>query len=248
MRNWFSRLLFPPHCAACRRLLPFDGSGGETFICRSCRGALETKKLEACHDCGASFVDCRCMPERMADVGCRGLVKLVAYDPAELQGVINKLINNCKRYADRALFEFMAKQLCFGVEKILRELEVDRERTVVTYCPRSLRRVREYGFDQAELLAECVADVGGYGMASLLTRRKMHLTKSQKNLGFEARALNAKHSVSLAGEQDMCGKTVVLVDDVVTSGATMAACVSLLMGAGADNVICVAIAEAVRDK
>ena len=209
---------------------------------------LETKKLETCRDCGASFVDCRCMPEMLADAGCRGLIKLSAYDPGELRGTVNKLINNCKRYPSPALFDFLARQLCFGVEKILRELEAGRDMTIVTYCPRSRKRVREYGFDQAELLAKSIAEVGGYRMESLLGRRNALLSKSQKWLGREARAVNAAHSVCLTDGQDIQGKTVVLVDDVVTSGATMAACAVQLTEAGAENVICVAIAEAVSDK
>ena len=248
MRSLLSRLMFPPHCAACRCLLPFDGKGGELFICRSCRGTLEAKKLETCPVCGASFVDCRCMPELLADTGCRALIKLVAYDPGELHGVINKMINNCKRYPSRELFGLLAGQLCYGIERILRELDVSRERTVVTYCPRSCRRVREYGFDQAELLAQGIVDIGGYELSRLLTRQRRGVSKSQKTLGFEARAINARRSVSLTGEMDIKGKTVILVDDVVTSGATMAACASLLIGAGADNVVCVSVAEAVRDK
>ena len=248
MRGWLSRLVFPPHCSACRRLLPFDGAGGEVFICRNCRGTLEAEKLKTCRDCGASFVDCRCMPELLADAGCRGLVKLAAYDPGELRGMMNRLINNCKRYKSPELSAFLAGQLCFGIENILRELDVSRDSVVVTYCPRSRRRVREYGFDQAELLAEAVAHIGGYEMATLLARSKRHSAKSQKQLGFEARAINATHSFTLTGERDLHGKTVVLVDDVVTSGATMATCVSMLMGAEVEGVVCVAIAEAVRDK
>lgn len=188
------------------------------------------------------------MPDLLADIGCRALIKLVAYDPGELRGVINKMINNGKRYRDNDMSRFLAEQLCYGIERILRELEAGREQTVVTYCPRNRHRVREYGFDQAELLALGIADIGGYELSSLLTRQRRGVSKSQKTLGFEARAINARRSVSLTGEMDIKGKTVILVDDVVTSGATMAACASLLMGAGAENVVCVAVAEDVRDK
>lgn len=248
IKNNLKRLIFPPHCAACRQLLPFDGAGGEVFLCRACRGAFETKKLETCPVCGASFVDCRCMPEALSEVDCVALVKLVPYDPQELRGIINKLINNCKRYRNREMFDFLARQLCVGIERLLSEQGVGRQDALVTFCPRGQRRRREYGFDQARLLASYIAYNGGYEMATLLTRKRGLRPKSQKSLGGEARAANADSSFALADGVDVAGKTVILVDDVVTSGATMTACLSLLRQAGADSVIGVSIAEAVRDK
>ncbi len=242
------RLIFPPHCAACRQLLPFDGEGGEDFLCRACRGSLEAKKLETCPVCGASFVDCRCMPQALAQAECTALVKLVPYDPGELRGAVNKLINNCKRYRSRELFDFLARQLCPGIERALRETGVSRHNAVVTFCPRGTRRKREYGFDQAELLAKYIAYNGGYGIASLLTRKRGAYARSQKSLGGQGRRANAGRSIELAEGVEIKGKTVILVDDVVTSGATMTACIELLREAGADAVISVCIAEAVRDK
>ena len=170
------------------------------------------------------------------------------YDPQELRDVVNKLINNCKRYRNRDMFDFLARQLCVGIERVLSEQGVVRQDAVVTFCPRGRRRRREYGFDQAQLLASYIAYNGGYEMATLLTRKRGPGLKSQKSLGGEARVANAGRSLALAEGVEVVGKTVILVDDVVTSGATMKACLSLLREAGADSVIGVSIAEAVRDK
>lgn len=248
IKNNLKRLIFPPHCAACRQLLPFDGAGGEVFLCRACRGAFEAKKLETCPVCGASFVDCRCMPEALSDADCVALIKLVPYDPQELRDVVNNLINNCKRYRNRDMFDFLARQLCVGIERVLSEQGVVRQDAVVTFCPRGRRRRREYGFDQAQLLASYIAYNGGYNVETLLTRKRGPGLKSQKSLGGEARVANAGSSLALAEGVEVVGKTVILVDDVVTSGATMTACLSLLREAGANAVIGISIAEAVRDK
>ena len=246
IRNNLMRLIFPPHCAACRQLLPFDGAGGEVFLCRACRGAFEAKKLETCPVCGASFVDCRCMPEALSDADCVALIKLVPYDPQELRDVVNKLINNCKRYRNRDMFDFLARQLCVGIERVLSEQGVVRQDAVVTFCPRGRRRRREYGFDQAQLLASYIAYNGGYEMATLLTRKRGPGLKSQKSLGGEARVANAGRSLALAEGVEVVGKTVILVDDVVTTGVGMAEAIKVLKKGGAAEVVPVCVAVTVK--
>lgn len=193
-------------------------------------------------------MDCRCMPEVLANAGCDGLVKLAAYDPADLRGVMNRLINNCKRYKDGNAFDMLASQLAVGLDKMLRELGSSRQNTVISFCPRSRRRVREYGFDQAEQLARRVSSHIGIGFDTLLLRRRSIRGGSQKKLDAEGRKSNAAHSVMLSEGKIPKGGTVVLVDDVVTSGATMAACVSLLKEAGVELVVALTLCEAVRDK
>ncbi|MBQ9080053.1 MAG: ComF family protein [Clostridia bacterium] len=237
-------LLFPPRCAACRKLLPFDGAGGEHIMCLECRGAFEAEKIKLCRMCGSLMMDCRCMPDMLGDVGCAALVKLASYRAADLRGVINKIVNNNKRYKYNESFEFAARQLLPCIGRSLDERQTQAENVIVSFCPRSRRAYRQNGFDQAQMLAQYIAALGGFTCERLLSRRRRDSSQSQKKLGFEARATNVRGAIMLSCDRTLEGKTVLLVDDVVTSGATMSACVSLLLGAGAAAVIGVCIAAA----
>ena len=73
-------------------------------------------------------------------------------------------------------------------------------------------------------------------------RRKV-LTKQQKQLNAAEREKNAAHSFELASAADVSGKTVLLVDDVCTTGSSLAACVAWLKDAGAARVICAVVAK-----
>lgn len=240
-------LLLPPRCIACRGLLPFDGAGGEDIMCRECRGAFEAAKIKLCRHCAAFALDCRCMPEGLEKAGCAALVKLSEYRASDLHGVINSIVNNSKRYKYHDGFEFLARQLVPGIRRTLDDLGVAECNTVVTYCPRSGRSRSIYGFDQAELLARHVSLQSDMAFAKLLFRNRRVFEKKQKRLSFSQRAENVKGAVTASGKHDISGKTVVLVDDVVTSGATMAACTASLLSAGAERVICACIAAAAKE-
>ena len=66
--------------------------------------------------------------------------------------------------------------------------------------------------------------------------------RAQKRLNFQKRLQNAKKSYRICEDADVEGKTVLLVDDIVTSGASMAVGARLLRRAGAAMVVCVALA------
>lgn len=112
---------------------------------------------------------------------------------------------------------------------------VDDEPPVVTWAPTTAARMRRRGFDQAELLARWVARAGGHRAVRLLGRTG----GAQTGLGRVAR-LSGPSFVPLAAS----GPTVVLVDDVVTSGATMTAAASALRSAGAQCVLGAALGRA----
>ena len=240
-------LLLPPRCLACRKLLPFDGAGGEDIMCRECRGAFEAAKIKMCRTCAAFALDCRCMPDGLEAAGCSSLIKLSEYRASDLHGVINSIVNNSKRYKYHDGFAFLARQLMPGIRRTLDDLDIDECDVLVTYCPRSRRSRRIYGFDQAELLARHITSQSDMTYAKLLLRKHKAFDKKQKKLSFAGRANNVKGAILVLGNNDISGKTILLIDDVVTSGATMAACTAALLDAGAERVVCACIAAAAKE-
>ena len=240
-------LLLPPRCLACRKLLPFDGGGGEDIMCRECRGAFEAAKIKMCRTCAAFALDCRCMPDGLESAGCSALIKLAEYRASDLHGVINSIVNNSKRYKYNDGFEFLACQLLHGIRKALDDFDINECDVLVTYCPRSWHSRHIYGFDQAEMLARHITRQSDMTFAKLLSRKYKAFDKKQKQLSFVQRANNVKGAISAVRGNDVRGKTVFLVDDVVTSGATTAACTAALLEAGAERVMCACIAAAAKE-
>jgi predicted amidophosphoribosyltransferase len=99
-------------------------------------------------------------------------------------------------------------------------------------------RLWRRGFNQAALLAQEIAKLAGATMmVDGLERRKQ--TPSLGGLGRKARAraLSGAIAVNPRRKAGLAGAKIILVDDVLTSGATSAACVSALKRAGAEKVV-----------
>jgi predicted amidophosphoribosyltransferase len=117
---------------------------------------------------------------------------------------------------------------------------------LVTHVPVHAARARSRGYDQAELVARAAAQRLGLAYAPLLTRERV--TIAQFDLDRPDRAANvagafAVHPRAATRGLDVAGRWVLLVDDVVTTGATLAACADALDRAGALGTSAITIAR-----
>lgn len=117
--------------------------------------------------------------------------------------------------------------------------------TVVTYCPRSPAMARSRGTDQAERVARNLAVELGLPFVRAFVHRA---GGEQKGLRGQERQIRAQAAYRLRRGVSVTVRRVILVDDIVTSGATMAACTEALFSAGALSVIGVAAEYVVRKK
>lgn len=115
---------------------------------------------------------------------------------------------------------------------------------VVCWVPISHQRRRERSYDQSELVARKVAKAIGRPCRKLL--EKVVNNQPQHELNAAQRWENVRN-VYLADNKKVRGKTILLIDDIVTTGATMLECASCLLRAGAKEVFCGAIAESMFD-
>lgn len=187
------------------------------------------------------------MPIVMQKAGCERLCKLVYYTPRKREPVQNRLIYRMKAKGDRRTARFLAIQMLPQLQKALEECGVDRTDAVLTYLPRSRRAFLQHGTDQARVLAEALSAQSGIPVEKLILRR-WSAVQAQKSLSPEARLQNARHAY-MANQRAVCKKkTVLLVDDLVTTGAGMAIGTRILRRMGARRVICFAIASDVANK
>ena len=112
----------------------------------------------------------------------------------------------------------------------------------ITWVPVSARRLRKRGYDQSRLLAEKLAQRTGLPCEALL--KKVRHTRPQSLTGdYSKRKANAKDAYRCTAPELAKGKRILLVDDIVTSGATLSECARMLRAAGAAEVFAAAVAR-----
>jgi len=112
---------------------------------------------------------------------------------------------------------------------------------VLVPVPASPDRIRERGYDQASLLAAAAGRRLGMPVVPALERARS--TSAQASLDHDSRVRNLQGAFRVRDAPRVAGRWVVLVDDVVTTGATLAACGELLLEAGAAAVSAIAVAR-----
>ena len=129
--------------------------------------------------------------------------------------------------------------------RVMQDLELQRrEKTdfdMVTWAPLSKKRLRRRGYDQARLLAEAVAKELGLPGEGLL--RKVRNTPPQSGIDTpEARRANVSGVYAAAEPNHAAGKCILLIDDIITTGATVSECARILLLSGAESVYAAALA------
>jgi len=207
-------LALPPTCAGCNR----EG----TPLCKECRPSIDVRL-------GA-------VPG--VPIGLPGdipapLLQLEWCAP--FTGVTRRALHHLKYTGERRL----ATPLGEAIAKRWQVAGVGGD--VLVPVPASPDRVRERGYDQALLLAR----VAGRQLRLPVVEavRRTHETAAQFDLDRSARGTNVRNAFEVAAAEQIRGRWVVLVDDVVTTGATLAACAEALLRAGAKAVSAVTVAR-----
>lgn len=190
-------------------------------------------------------MDCLCSTEILRQAGVGQLIKLVAYRSDvrrddEQFAVQNRLIYRIKDRHVRIFEYFLAKQLVLRLRPILRRENWTAENSLLTYCPRGRQKRLETGTDQSERIGKIVAKELGIPFVPLIRRVG---GQEQKMLGGTARAVNARGGFAAARGADAAGKQVMLLDDIVTTGASMAACANVVWDVGAVRILAVSLAQ-----
>ena len=208
-------------------------------LCKDCENALFKNDGSRCPVCGRKTVAAGvCLTcKAHFPVFEKGFSPLV-YDGTSAS-VVNRFKNG-ERYLCYLLAERMA-------EDFIRETGgVEPENAIVAAVPATDRSQRERGYNQAAELAKVFAEKTGLCYEPELLKKGRE-TKMQKKGTAKERAENVSGAFRVHQRTGCRGKTVVLVDDIMTTGSTGSECARVLKNAGADEVLFVA-ASSVREK
>lgn len=211
-------LLAPHTCLVC-------GKEG-LIVCDACAHDTFNRLADRCYKCKALTIDsavCR---------RCRQKVRHV-WVVTEYENVAKKLIYEYKFARAKAAASVIAEQLDTRLPYF------DRS-TIVTYVPTASSRVRLRGYDHAALIARHFSERRGLQCTALLARTGQ---ERQVGSGRTARYAQASRDYEVVSIKTAKDQTILLLDDVLTTGATIESCGALLKRAGAKQVVAAVFAQ-----
>jgi ComF family protein len=224
----FIDFIFPPNCIGC-------GITGEK-ICYSCKRAINIISGGFCEVCG----DVSLIYENKLCDRCN--LKIPAYEAvrswAYYEGLLLKAIHDLKYRGNIGIGEALAQPLVVLLKKLSWKIDL------VSAVPLDAKKVRQRGFNQSILIGKPLANQAGLVYSSKAIR-KIRSTKSQVGLDYSQRIKNV-HGAFIANTKIVTGKTILLVDDVITTGATLNACAQALTDAEARLIYGITVARAKR--
>ena len=199
--------------------------------CVLCAKVLDSRETDLCHSC------------RLDSPECTGIHKNFSFLDSwtaiwYYKGNIRKSIH---RFKFRAARHYAASYGRFLAMRIVQEYPDGFD--VLTWVPTSRMRRFTRGYDQVELLAEAVGKE--LGMIPLRALKKIRNNRPQSGIsGHAKRRANVLGAYTVVYPHAVQGKRVLLLDDVITTGATAGECARVLLTAGAKEVHCGCVAAA----
>lgn len=227
MKNLLVRMLtalFPRRCRICGDVVEFDRD-----VCENCINLPEIAP-PLCLKCGHTKSDCICKNHNRS-VEYKAVIAPFYYEGRIQQGILNFKMHSMPFLADG-----YGIIIADTVKKYYERIEFD----YVTYIPMRRNDERNREFNQAKLLAKIVSDESKIPFADLLV--KSIKTKKQKMQSAKERFVNMYGAFDIAKDADVTGRTILLIDDVKTTGATLSSAALVLKAHGAKKVYCAVFA------
>ncbi len=205
----FVALVYPRICLSCGTPLV----RGEDYACSVCmyqvrRTAYHLEKEN---------------PVAQLFYGRVDLVFATSYFGFDKGGVFQKMMHGLKYKGHKEVGEMLGKHLGLGLQESPHLPPLD----VIVPVPLHKKREKERGYNQSEFIALGIASVMEVEVNARVLVRTVY-ARSQTRLSREERRSNVAHSFALKTGDRLCHKHVLLVDDVLTTGATLEACYDVL--------------------
>ena len=237
--NSLLSVAFPQHCHICNALVDEHAHGP---ACASCWSATRvfTREDPTCLKCGnllaaaahVTAAQCRECDGHLFDRAVAGGVYERALAAIVLE--LKRTPHLPKRAGDLLLS-------AFG------RLDNDEELNVIFPVPLSSKRRVERGFNQAEVIGRFISKHTGIAIDTSSLSRSKHTPMHRAAMDRKARDLTVRNAFAVTRPKLVEGRSVLLVDDIFTTGATASYCAKELKKAGAASVKVLTLARAVRN-
>ena len=217
-------LIYPKRCALCGEVIE-----PKRELCPECEN---TKQIgdDACKKCGRDKARCVCKKFKFS-------IKYKAVTaPFYYKGSIARGVQRFKNYGYRRLDKGMGEYIAQRVKRIYPEVKYD----TVTSVPMTKRDKRDRGYNQAELLAVKTAEFLDISYSPLL--RKIRETPNQRFSSIDERQVNLFGAFDLIEGAEVEEKTILIIDDIKTTGSTLSECAAMLKAYGAKEVYAAVLA------
>jgi ComF family protein len=207
--NDFTNLFYPRLCTGCENPL----IECEQHICLHCFYNLPKTNYHKYKD----------NPARTLLAGFEKVNDVTAYLYFRKKGMVQRLVHSFKYYGNKSLAEYLGRIAAIELN------EYGFYASIETIIPMPLhpKRERKRGYNQSECIANGIASIYGCGIdrTSLI---RITQTVSQTRKSVHERLVNVENIFNLTNPEKLSGKHVLLVDDVMTTGASTSACIKML--------------------
>ncbi|MBR5540425.1 MAG: ComF family protein [Clostridia bacterium] len=222
VRERLLAVFLPKRCVFCDTVI-----APVRVCCQACEAHLSVVAPPVCMYCGQAKRQCGCAKHRLA------FDKIAA--PFYYEAAVRDGILRLKRRDDPDAIRYFAERM----REVVRREYGDEPIDGLTYVPMTARALREREYNQGKLLAEALGTQ--LMLPVYATLKKIYETPPQKELDLHARSGNVL-GVFEVTDRTVRGKTLLLVDDVITTGATLHECAKMLKIYGAGRVLAVTVA------
>ena len=239
--NTIIEIVYPPRCLICERFLGnhrIREDQHDILICKDCFNGFNQITSPLCPICHKPFES-----EIEEDHICEDCLRKSPFfnalgAPYIYEGGFMMGIHHFKYGGKTHMAGSLGPLLASFAKKWLKKMDD----CLMMPVPLHPKRLRERGFNQSLLLSRHVARVLDTEL-DFLTLRRVRDTKPQTGLHRDERRKNVHRAFELTERNIVKGRSIILVDDVATTGSTLNECARVLKRSGSDKVLCLVLAR-----
>lgn len=216
--NLLLDIIFPELCVSCGRPVVT----AQRNICSGCAEKFE-KISGGCPVCSGIISGGAC-----SICGDRKFYPEAHISLFRYENTVKSAVHAMKFKSMRGIYAVFVPYVCDGINRIGRSIDL------ITSVPMNRRKLIKRGYNQSELIARGAGMMSGITYHRLLAENRNRT--AQRNLNYNERFVNVIDRYKTVNNNKISGRSILLVDDVFTTGATINECSRVLLAAGASKV------------
>ncbi len=237
VKDYLLNIISPPRCISCNRRLPVDSTA---MFCFDCSKDYFLNNGATCDICGRPIS--RDRDNTCANCKSEKLYYIKNVSRYQYKGCVKSAIQNMK-FKKRCWIAYkFGEALCKTIKEKYSDIKFD----MILYVPMSPIKEMSRGFNQSYEIASIVSEKLNIPVNNKILLKKAGV-KTQSGLNRKDRLANIKNAFVVINSQNLTDKTVLLIDDVYTTGSTVNECAKTLKKNGALAVYAATLATVTSD-